>query len=171
MKVYLSKNEKVFGPYSIAQIRQYIEAGNFTLTDKACQDGLNWFTLADAPWIAHEDFQPRPSTSKSPSRMGEKTILQTVLYYCPFFLWTAALLDRELVMLLMLDTYLLSLFPPLAVLALFVVWCQCGFILCTTLGWAIFRLLGFSTRRQSIANWILLAVFSSLLIRACLKVF
>ena len=171
MKVYLSKDEKVYGPYSIDQVHQYIEAGNFALTDKACLDGLNWITLADAPWVAKEDVPPQQTTPKSPARFREKPILQTVIYYCPFFLWTAALMDRELVMLLMLDTHLLSLFPPLAVLALFVVFCQYGFILATTLGRAILRLLGFRPHRQSVANWILLAVFSSLLIRTLLAYF
>ena len=67
MKVYLSKNEKVFGPYSIAQIRQYIEVGNFALSDKACQDGLNWFTLADAP-CARASPHRRAARGRRPPR-------------------------------------------------------------------------------------------------------
>ena len=39
MKVYVHKDGKQYGPYPIEQLRQYVEAGNFTLEDLACHDG------------------------------------------------------------------------------------------------------------------------------------
>ena len=168
MKVYVSKDGKVYGPYSVVQVRQYLEAGNFALTDHACRDGVNWVPIAEMPAIATSvKKQIEKPTKKPRRRFCENQILQTILYYLPLLFWTTMLLDRELVMFLMLETHLLSLFPPLVSLFLFLVFCQCGFILVTVLGTTLLRLLGFKSHRKSVANWILLAVFSSLLVRAC----
>ena len=44
MQIYVSKDGQQFGPYTVEQLRQYVEAGNFTTADYACYDGQNWVT-------------------------------------------------------------------------------------------------------------------------------
>jgi hypothetical protein len=51
MKVYVHKNGKTYGPYSVAQLKEYIRARNFTIDDLACYDGANWVKLSQVPGI------------------------------------------------------------------------------------------------------------------------
>ena len=41
MQVYVSKGGQQYGPYTVGEVRQYVEAGNFAPTDHACCDGAN----------------------------------------------------------------------------------------------------------------------------------
>ena len=52
MQVYLTKNGASQGPFSVGQLRQYMETGHCQATDYACHDGTNWVTIADVPGIA-----------------------------------------------------------------------------------------------------------------------
>jgi endonuclease YncB( thermonuclease family) len=52
MQVYLTKNGAPQGPFSVGQLRQYMETGHCQATDYACHDGTNWVTIADVPGIA-----------------------------------------------------------------------------------------------------------------------
>jgi endonuclease YncB( thermonuclease family) len=52
MQVYLTKDGAPQGPFSVGQLRQYMEAGHCQATDYACHDGTNWVTIADVPGIA-----------------------------------------------------------------------------------------------------------------------
>ena len=52
MQVYLTKDGAPQGPFSVGQLRQYIETGHCQVTDYACHDGTNWVTIADVPGIA-----------------------------------------------------------------------------------------------------------------------
>lgn len=58
------------GPYSIEQLRPYLQAGNFTGNDSACHDGVNWIALKDVPGLLERSFkparQPVSASSKSP---------------------------------------------------------------------------------------------------------
>ncbi|SVD94840.1 uncharacterized protein METZ01_LOCUS447694, partial [marine metagenome] len=52
MQVYLTKGGTPQGPFSVGQLRQYMETGHCQATDYACHDGTNWVTIADVPGIA-----------------------------------------------------------------------------------------------------------------------
>ena len=52
MQVYLTKDGVPQGPFSVGQLRQYMETGHCQPTDYACHDGTNWVTIADIPGIA-----------------------------------------------------------------------------------------------------------------------
>ena len=52
MQVYLTKDGAPQGPFSVGQLRQYMETGHCQATDYACHDGTNWVTVADVPGIA-----------------------------------------------------------------------------------------------------------------------
>jgi hypothetical protein len=52
MKVYVSKDGQQYGPYTIEQLREYVQQGNFTTGDHACFDGQNWVTIAQVPGFA-----------------------------------------------------------------------------------------------------------------------
>lgn len=52
MQVYLTKDGAPQGPFSVGQLRQYMETGHCKVTDYACHDGTNWVTIADVPGIA-----------------------------------------------------------------------------------------------------------------------
>jgi len=52
MKVHLYKDGKQYGPYTVEQLRQYVQRGNFTSADHACFDGRNWVTVGEVPGFA-----------------------------------------------------------------------------------------------------------------------
>ena len=54
MQVYLTKDGAPQGPFSVGQLRQYMETGHCQATDYACHDGTNWVTIADVPGIAND---------------------------------------------------------------------------------------------------------------------
>jgi micrococcal nuclease len=51
MQVYVHRDGQNLGPYSIGQLRPYLQAGNFTGDDLACHDGTNWLALKDVPGL------------------------------------------------------------------------------------------------------------------------
>ena len=52
MSVYVNKDGQQFGPYTVEQLRMYVQQGNFTTADHACFDGQNWVTIAQVPGFA-----------------------------------------------------------------------------------------------------------------------
>ena len=52
MQIYVSKDGQQYGPYTVEQLRQYVQQGNFTTADHACYDGQNWVTIAEVPGSA-----------------------------------------------------------------------------------------------------------------------
>ena len=64
MSIYIYKNEQQFGPYTIEQIREYVQQGHFTPEDHACADGQNWVPLLQVPGFAAQaqTGQPRQAT-------------------------------------------------------------------------------------------------------------
>ena len=65
MQVYVSKGGQQYGPYTVEQLRQYVEVGNFAPTDHACCDGANWVTIAQVPGFA-------PAVGKTVPKQVEK---------------------------------------------------------------------------------------------------
>jgi hypothetical protein len=55
MHVYVNKDDQQFGPYTVEQLRMYVQQGNFTTADLACCDGQNWVKVAEVPGFATGD--------------------------------------------------------------------------------------------------------------------
>jgi len=60
MQVYVHRDGQNLGPYSIGQLRPYLQAGNFTGDDLACHDGANWVALKDVPGIIGRSSKQAP---------------------------------------------------------------------------------------------------------------
>ena len=54
MNIYIFKNEQQYGPYTVEQLREYVQQGHFTLEDYACGDGQNWIPLSQNPGFASQ---------------------------------------------------------------------------------------------------------------------
>ncbi|MDA7631842.1 LemA family protein [Verrucomicrobia bacterium] len=50
--VYVFKDEQVMGPYTVDQLKVFVENGDFLQNDQACFDGKNWVTVAEVPGFA-----------------------------------------------------------------------------------------------------------------------
>ena len=47
--VYVLKDEQVMGPYTVDQLKVFVENGDFLQDDQACFDGKNWVTVGEVP--------------------------------------------------------------------------------------------------------------------------
>ena len=56
MEVYVSKGGQQYGPYTVEQLREYVQQGNFLTGDYACFDGQNWVAIADVPGFGGQKF-------------------------------------------------------------------------------------------------------------------
>ena len=68
MKIYVHREGKNYGPYSVAQLKEYLQARNFIKDDLACHDGANWVKLSEVPGIVETpetvSRQPTLTTQK-----------------------------------------------------------------------------------------------------------
>jgi hypothetical protein len=62
MQVYVHLAGKNHGPYSIDQLRQYVQAGNFRDDHLACYDGTNCVKIKDVPGVAVEAKKAQQKT-------------------------------------------------------------------------------------------------------------
>ena len=76
MQVYVHRDGQNLGPYSIGQLRPYLQAGNFTGDDLACLDGVNWVALKDVPGIVDRKSKPVPQ-AELPQRSSFETQQKT----------------------------------------------------------------------------------------------
>ena len=64
MHVYVSRDGQQYGPYTVEQLRVYLQQGNFTMADYACFDGQNWVTIGQVPEVSVANqavaTQPQP---------------------------------------------------------------------------------------------------------------
>jgi len=67
MQVYVSKDGEQYGPYTVEEVRRYVEAGNFAPTDHACCDGANWVTVAEVPGYAQKAEAKPPAGAEKPA--------------------------------------------------------------------------------------------------------
>ena len=70
MKIYVHKNGKTSGPYTIAQLKDYLRAKNVNEEDLACHDGKNWIRLSEVPGIAPSSVNSSLETLPSASTQG-----------------------------------------------------------------------------------------------------
>ena len=73
MKVYIHKDGKQYGPFTVEQLRQYVRQGNFTTGDHACHDGQNWVTIAEVPGFAEVT---KPAASSSPTVLRRDRVVR-----------------------------------------------------------------------------------------------
>ncbi len=73
MQVYVHLAGKNYGPYSIDQLRQYVEAGSFRDDHLACYDGTNWVKIKDVPGFAVEAKKAKPIQQKTQQKAPQKT--------------------------------------------------------------------------------------------------
>lgn len=52
MQIHVHKDGQQFGPYTLDQLREYVQQGYFTDQDHACYDGQNWVSIAQVPGYA-----------------------------------------------------------------------------------------------------------------------
>ena len=43
---------KQYSPYTVEQLREYVQQENFTTADYACCDGQKWVAIAEVPGLA-----------------------------------------------------------------------------------------------------------------------
>ena len=88
MHVYVNKDDQQFGPYTVEQLRMYVQQGNFTTADLACCDGQNWVKVAEVLGFATGgnsvttlqqsqavQEQPVPTDASNPPSKKKKIIL------------------------------------------------------------------------------------------------
>ena len=68
MNIYIFKNEQQYGPYTVEQLREYIQQGHFTLEDYACGDGQNWIPLSQIPGFAAGAQAGQPQQAAQPQQ-------------------------------------------------------------------------------------------------------
>ena len=73
MQVYVHLAGKNHGPYSIDQLRQYVQAGNFRDDHLACYDGTNWVKIKDVPGLVVQAKKPKPAPQKAQQKVPQKT--------------------------------------------------------------------------------------------------
>lgn len=73
MQVYVHLTGKNHGPYSIDQLRQYVQAGNFKDDHLACYDGTNWVKIKDVPGFAVVAKKAKPIQQKAQQKAPQKT--------------------------------------------------------------------------------------------------
>jgi membrane protein YdbS with pleckstrin-like domain len=81
MQIYISKAGQQYGPYTVEQLRVYVQQGNFTTADLACCDGQNWVTVAQVPGLMSGSQQPTPvpPSSELPTRHKKKRTRKRVV--------------------------------------------------------------------------------------------
>lgn len=73
MQVYVHLAGKNHGPYSIDQLRKYVQAGNFRDDHLACYDGTNWVKIKDVPGFAVQAKKSKPIQQKAQQKAPQKT--------------------------------------------------------------------------------------------------
>ena len=73
MQVYVHLAGKNHGPYSIDQLRQYVQAGSFRDDHLACYDGTNWVKIKDVPGFAVVAKKAKPVQQKAQQKAPQKT--------------------------------------------------------------------------------------------------
>ena len=68
MQIYVSKDNQQYGPYTIEQLKGFVDSGNFTTADLACSDGQNWVKISMLPgWgkgVSRTAVPPPPPQNK-----------------------------------------------------------------------------------------------------------
>lgn len=55
MKVFVFREGKRYGPYSVGKLREFLLQGNFTVDDLVCLDGETWQKISEVPGLMLEE--------------------------------------------------------------------------------------------------------------------
>ena len=89
MKIYIHKNKKNHGPYSLADLQSYLDKGIFSETDYCCYDRKSWVRLNAVPGIKLiDEDQIVEEESEQETDADEDTISKSriILKLIPIFL-------------------------------------------------------------------------------------
>jgi hypothetical protein len=71
-QIHISRDGQTFGPYSVEQVRQYLQTGEVQPTDWAWFEGAeNWMPVTDLPDLAGGPVSPPPVFPSQPYRAPE----------------------------------------------------------------------------------------------------
>ena len=85
MQIYVHISGKNYGPYSIDQLREYVNKGSFKSNSQACYDGKNWVKISDIPGFVKVAEKPKQQTV-STQQKPKKKLLGIKLLIVGFFL-------------------------------------------------------------------------------------
>ena len=75
MQIYVSKDNQQYGPYTMKELKGFVDSGNFTTADLACSDGQNWVKISRLP-----GWEKCPSrTAAPPPPPKNKKILTDII--------------------------------------------------------------------------------------------
>ena len=72
MQIHIHKNGKNYGPFNLEQVCQYLKAGNFSVNDHACHDGINWILLSQITGVTPTKSQSIAMPVVQPARVETK---------------------------------------------------------------------------------------------------
>jgi biopolymer transport protein ExbD len=92
MKVFVFREGKRYGPYSVEKLREFLQQGNFTVEDLVCLDGETWQKISEAPGLTLEErpvaiessveeqpqVEPTPHLEAKPDEVLPEEEVQTV---------------------------------------------------------------------------------------------
>ena len=55
MKVFVFREGKRYGPYSVEKLKDFLQQGNFTVEDLVCLDGETWQKISEVPGLTLEE--------------------------------------------------------------------------------------------------------------------
>ena len=68
MNIFIHRDGTQYGPYTLEQLKQYVQQGSFSLQDLACYDGQNWVSVGQVPGIGQPATSAAPATPSGPSK-------------------------------------------------------------------------------------------------------
>ena len=71
MNIYVHKDGTNYGPYTLDQLKEYLQQGSFSLQDQACHDGQNWIPVAQLPGMTPAQSSPQ---NQNPAPTKSKTV-------------------------------------------------------------------------------------------------
>ena len=72
MHMYVNKDGQQYGPYTVEQLRQYVQQGYFTTADHACFDGQNWVTVGQVLQVSSRSQAASPQLH--PARDSQENV-------------------------------------------------------------------------------------------------
>ena len=72
MEIFISRDSRQYGPYSLDQLQQFLAQGQVQLTDSAWYEGLvSWIPLSEVPGVVFAEGEPAGNPRKKrPMRQG-----------------------------------------------------------------------------------------------------
>ena len=103
MKIYLHRNGKNYGPYSLSVIRDFLKSGKCQENELVCCDGKNWIKLRELPGLAEspsitESKEVRakmPESEARPKPAKRRLYISATSFLCVLAVVSAAFRVRK----------------------------------------------------------------------------